>query len=549
MTRPLLYLVAVCLLPLVAFAAPAQDLPPPSERTVADCLRVAPVSSSEDDEGIRSDLHCVVDVLQSAANSLRYRLTRLDELDIAAGAPAPLPAPDPAPEPEPEPAPLPEPAPVTRADGLPFYFPPTDDLLPPTRTLHVRCDESIAAGKNVLAEGESFPWERYSRGGIEMIYEARDDAGEPCVYPFTPWTPRIGAGANDWPDGSQFIWRSDEPGTQVTFRHDGEWARLAFQPWTVTGRMHVELSDIAIDFPKAVQAMGALHLEAVPKDEGLLTVVIRRSNLTGGKNPLFIPSGRTMVYIEDSEIGANVGTNVDQEHGTYINGILSLHAVDSTWFGQKASGSFGGHQLKNYAYLTILENVTLDNGGGRGAASNRPLYDGSSYGFTWVDGLTLIRRSTEDPRDTLVDLRPAHYHKGRERGRNEADGEVELPWLKVGDWRMPEDDCPTSAVDQVYLHVFRDVDVESFRREPHAVLMQSVYENWPALDADNRAQRAMLWYGDGVDVSPVGFRYLPTNPGPIPSVYACPLPDDAPRLLTDRDAFIRHALAKVGFEL
>lgn len=445
---------------------------------------------------------------------------------------------EPAPEPEPQPAPEPQPSP---ASGYPFYWDMTG-LLPPKVTLHVLCDESMAAGKHMLADGESFPWSGYSKGGVEIVYEARTDAGEPCVYPFTPWSPNRGPGGNEWPDGSQFIWRSSEPGVQVTFRKEDQWAKMVFRPLGVEDRrFHAEVADIHLDFPGAVNAMGALHIEAVPRGEGLVTVAIRRSHLTGARNAIFAPGGRTMLYVEDSRIGANIGNSVDQEHGTYANGILAFHAVNSTWYGQRARGPYGGHQLKNYAYLTVLENVTLDNRGGVGEASNRPLYDGSSWGFTWVDGLRLIRGKADDPRDALVDLRPGHYHQGRDVRAGEGGGVIELPWPEVGDYRMPAGDCPISAVDDVYLHVFRNVAVESFRSEPYAVRLHGAFDGWDALDADNRAQRAMLWYGEGVSVSERGYRYQGTNP----DVYACPLPDDAPALLEDRDAFIRHALGLV----
>lgn len=434
----------------------------------------------------------------------------------------------------------------------PFYM-DMEGLLPPRITLHVRCDESMAAGKHVLAEGEKFPWSGYSRGGIELVYQAFDDTGAPCVYPFAPWSPTRGPGDNDWPDGSQFIYRSAVPGHRVVFRSEGEWARLHFKPWSLNERrFHFEMRDIELDFRKAVQAMGALHLEAVPDQTSLLSVVIRRSRLTGAKNAMFIPSGRTMVYIEDSQIGANVGTNVDQEHSTYVNGILSFHAVDSIWFGQKASGSYGGHQLKNYSYLTVLEDVTLDSGGGKGAASNRPLYDGSSYGFTWMNGLTLVRQEAEQPREALIDLRDGHYHKGRKRGRNEADGVVELPWLKVDDWRMPvSDPCSTEAINQTYLHVFRDVTVESFRQEPFVARLNGVYDSYDEIMADPQATRARAFsFGTKGDfdgfLSPTGYRYLDENP----PVYTCEDPRGAlPDVLADRDAFIRNAFAKVGYSV
>lgn len=435
-------------------------------------------------------------------------------------------------------------------ETYPFYMDMTG-LRPPEVVLHVRCDESIAAGKHVFADGEKAPWNNYSKGGVEIVYQAFDDTGAPCVYPFAPWTPTRGGGANEWPDGSQFIYRSAVPGHRVTFRSDSQWAKMHFKPYKFDDRrFHFEISDIELDFPGAVNAMGALHLEAVPTQEALLTAVVRRSRLTGGRNALFAPSGQTMVYVEDSQIGINVGDSVEQEHAIYLNGLLSAHFVDSTVFGQKAKGIYGGHQLKNKSYLTILENVTLDNSGGTADPSNRPLYDGSAWGFTWASGLELVRQQTSGAtREMLIDLRRDHY---------QTYSGAQVPWDNAAGWEMPSDDCSGDVAGEVYLHVFHDTKVDSFQAEEDVLRIDGAFDmvtgayrgegtSYEDVMANPRRNRAMsLSFNAEGDFerfsSPVGYWYQKPK---HPKVYACDDPQLAPsvaNLANDRDAFISHAL-------
>lgn len=166
-----------------------------------------------------------------------------------------------------------------------------------------------------------------------------------------------------------------------------------------------------------------------------------------------------MVLIEDSLIRGNIGDNVDQEHGTYINGTLVTHIRNSTWYGQKGWVDIAsGHQLKDKAYLRVYEDLTVANLPNATTPSAMPLVDISAFGFTWSNNLKLKRvPSAQTVRDSLVDLRteivygaPHHY-----------------PWniMATPQWRMPP--APLAALDQVYLSVFQNSLVDSFRTEPH----------------------------------------------------------------------------------
>ncbi|MBZ6380071.1 hypothetical protein B5C34_00230 [Pacificimonas flava] len=349
----------------------------------------------------------------------------------------------------------------------PFYM-NMDGLIEPPRVLHVRCDESIAAGEHVLSDGETLPYNGYSKGGLEVIYQAFDDYGQPCKYPFSPYTPRIGSGKNEWPSGSQFIWRSAVPGHRVEFHSDSSFAKLRLAGDRPDRRFHFEMRDIELHFDQADNVVGALHMNMTPSGAGLLTVVVRNSYVSGGRNALFIPPGNTMLYVEDSEIGRNVGKNVEQEHGVYLNRILSSHWKNSTVFGQRASGPYGGHQLKDKSYLRIYEDLEITNFGGVLEPSNRPLLDINLLAFTWVDGLKITRVETESPRDALIDIRNDKYRP---------DDHLPFSAVTTDEWTMPMcpgEPIPAGLLRDVSLSVFRNVETDSFRTEPFITRLKAM---------------------------------------------------------------------------
>ncbi len=423
-----------------------------------------------------------------------------------------------------------------RDNRYPFYM-PMDALRPPAITLFIKCDASRAAGQEVYEGRDAASLYGRAEDGYEFVYEAVDGAGRPCVYPFTPWLPQIVGSLQ----GTQYILRSSIPGRRVTFRTGGQWATVNPRMFEIGAqRVHFEMRDIELDFPGAIEAKGALHLEVVGTSRpGLFTAVVRRSKLYGGKNALFVPSGETMLYVEDSEIAGNVGTNVDQEHSTYINGTLVSHFRNSSWRGQLAWKDIAsGHQLKDKAYLRIYENVTVSNLPNTQPPSAMPLIDVSAFGFTWSNNLKLKRVApAQDPRDTLVDLRteiiygaPDHY-----------------PWSLLANtsWRMPA--SPLSVLDQVYLSVFQNTSVESFRTEPYVFALRpqgtSLVPGDTVVQGNERTTRAQqrmvsLAFNTtgriGRVYSPEGWTF--TDPK---------LPAEANWVL-DRDAFIRHALKLIG---
>jgi hypothetical protein len=426
--------------------------------------------------------------------------------------------------------------PDERDRAYPFYM-PMEALRPPAITLFVKCDASRAAGQEVYAGRDAASLYGRAEGGFEFVYEAVDGAGHPCVYPFTPWLPQIVGPLQ----GTQYILRSSIPGHRVTFRTGSQWATVNPRMFDIgTQRVHFEMRDIELDFPGAIQAQGALHLEVTGASRpGLFTAVIRRSKIHGGKNALFVPTGETMLFIEDSEIAGNVGTNVDQEHGTYINGTLVSHFRNSSWQGQLAWKNIAsGHQLKDKAYLRIYENVTVSNASNAGPPSAMPLIDASAFGFTWSDNLRLKRLApAQAPRDGLVDLRteiiygpPEHY-----------------PWnvLASSSWRMPG--TPLSVLDKVYLSVFRNTSVESFRTEPYVFALRPQGTNLApgstVVEGSDRtvpAQQRMV----SLAFNTTGqFRRAYSPDG---WTFADPQLPAGMEWVTDRDAFIRHALGLIG---
>lgn len=426
--------------------------------------------------------------------------------------------------------------PQQRDRQYPFYM-PMQGLRAPAVTLQIRCDASRAAGQEIYAGRSAESLSGRVEGGFEFIYEAYDSTGRPCVYPFAPAMPQI-AGPTD---GTQYIMRSSVPGVAVTFRSNDAWATINPRLFDLgRERIHFEMRDITLDFPNAGEARGGVHLEIVGiTPPGLFTAVLRRSKIFGGKNALFVPGGQTMVYIEDSEIMGNVGDNVDQEHSTYINGTLVSHFRNTSWWGQKGWVDIAsGHQLKDKAYLRIYEDVTVSNLPHATTPSAMPLVDATAFGFTWSNNLRLNRvPSTQPARDTLVDLRTAIVYG--EPGT--------YPWdvMVNPGWRMPA--APLNALDQVYLSVFLNTQVKSFRTEPYVFSLRQqgigFEPGTPTVIGDNlttKAQQRMVSMAFNTRgtirkvYAPEGWTYVDPQ-----------LPPEA-RWVLDRDAFIRHALGLIG---
>jgi hypothetical protein len=420
--------------------------------------------------------------------------------------------------------------------GYPFYM-PMQGLRRPANRFFVKCDASQAAGREVFQGNDVASLYGRAEGGLEFIYEARDRAGRPCVYPFAPSLPDIVGNL----DGTQYIFRSSIPGERVTFRSGDQWAVLRMRALEMgRSRIHFEMRDIELDFPGAIQPMGALHLETFGgAPPGLFTAVIRRSRLFGGKNAIFVPSGETMLYAEDSEIEGNVGTNNDQEHSTYINGTLVSHFRNVSWKGQLGwSNIASGHQLKDKAYLRIYENVRVSNAPGRGSPSAMPLIDATSFGFTWANNLRIDRVAPlQEQRDALVDLRseilygnPQHY-----------------PWpvIATSEWRMPP--AALGALDQVYLSVFFNTEVHSFRNEPYVFALRPWGRGFTPGTATiagegltTRAEQRAVSLAFGTRGT---FSKVYSADG---WTYANPRLADEMLWVADRDAFIRHALGLIG---
>ncbi len=423
------------------------------------------------------------------------------------------------------------------ADAVyPFYM-PMQGLVKPATRLFVKCDASRLAGREVYVGRNADSLYGRAEGGVEFVYEARDSAGQPCVYPFAPWMPQIVGTLQ----GTQYILRSSVPGQRVTFRTSNEWATIDLRLFDFgRQRVHFEMRDIDLDFPGAVQPMGALHLEAFGgTSPGLFSAVLRRCRIYGGKNAVFVPGGQTMLYIEDSDIAGNVGTNVDQEHTTYINGTLVSHFRNSIWRGQHAGGNIAsGHQLKDKAYLRIYENVTVSNQPVGTTASAMPLIDATAYGFTWSQNLHILRHATaQSPRDALVDLRTDMLYG--------APGNYPWSVLTTPAWRMPAD--PLNVLDQVYLSVFFDTTVDSFRTEPYVFALRpqgaSFAPGGTHVEGTEQSMRAeqrtvsIAFHTKGLMARVYGKEgWTFTDPK---------LPPKA-QWITDRDAFIRHALGLIG---
>ena len=466
--------------------------------------------------------------------------------------PDPEPQPDPGPVPAPVPTPAPAPAPQPIGD-YPFYM-PMGDLLPFKHERLVLCEESNAVGDEVFADG--LGWyangQGYSQGGVHHTFEARDDNGQPCVYNFAPSLPRPGGGGNAWESGSQFRLDSSEPGTRVRFSTDDEWATVTLNAGPNDGkRIHLEIVDLDLDFTGNVQPSGSVWFQAYPSASsgGLASLVIRNSRITGGKNALFSPSGAIMIFVENSDIGRNLGRNIDQEHSVYLNGTLTAHFRDSLIFGQRASSGAGGHILKAKSAIRILENVTLDNGGGVLDPTNRPLADFSSWGWTWSDGLNLVRRQPSGAyRPALVDIRRDQYFGKR----------LDLPWPTAEGWTlgMEPGDCDTPMpLSSMYLHVFQNTAVESEIPEDSVFRMNGAVETafegihartaYDDIIANPRRNRAMLYeagtVSDAQETTADGWYYLK----PAYPTYHCAV-EALPAAIADRDTFVAAALAAMN---
>ena len=425
---------------------------------------------------------------------------------------------------------------ATQSGGYPFYM-PMQGLRRPAARLVVKCEASRRAGREVYAGGGKDALGGRAGDGFELVYEATDAAGQPCVYPFYPWLPQIVG----LPNGVQFIIRSSVPGRRVTFRSADQWATINLRLFDFgRSRVHFEMSDVELDFPGAIQPKGALNIEGFGGTApGLFTVVIRRAKIFGGKNSLFVPSGQTMLYVEDSEFTGNVGTNNDQEHSTYINGILVSHLRNSVWRGQRAyQNQASGHQLKDKAYLRIYENVSVSNTPNGGPPSAMPPLDLSSFGFTWSNNLRIVRQpSQQTVRDTLVDLRAEIMY----------GNPATYPWPVTIDrnWRMPA--APLSALDKVYLSVFFNTQVESFRTEPYVFALRAQGTGYvPGTNtvAGNEstlpAQQRMVSLAFGTKGR---FARVYSKEG---WTFADPKLPAGTEWVQDRDAFIRHALGLIG---
>lgn len=428
------------------------------------------------------------------------------------------------------------PPPAARDGDFPFYM-PMEGLRRPANRLFIKCDESQASGRQIYQGRDGASLYGRAEGGFEFIYEATDDAGRPCVYPFEPWMPQIVGNL----DGTQYIIRSSVPGRAVTFRTSDQWASIGLRIMEIgSQRVHFELRDVNVDFPGAIQPMGALHLEAFGGDrDGLFTAVVRRSRLFGGKNAIFVPAGQTMLYVEDSDIAGNVGTNNDQEHSTYINGIIASHMRRSRWHGQLSWQNIAsGHQLKDKSYLRIYEDVTVSNASDQAAPSAMALIDASAYGFTWSNNLHLERLApAQEVREGLVDLRTDMLY-GRESL---------YPWpvLVNANWRMPAQ--PLGSLDQVYLSVFQNTSVDSFRTEPFVFALRpqgTRLGNGEHLidgnDQSTRAQQRMV----SLAFNTSGRAARVFAPGGW--TYADPQLPANSQWVRNRDAFITHALGLIG---
>jgi len=158
-----------------------------------------------------------------------------------------------------------------------------------------------------------------------------------------------------------------------------------------------------------------------------------------------------------------------------------------------------------------------------------------------LDGGPLSKIQRQAPaqavRDTLVDLRteimygqPGFY-----------------PWNIMVDprWHMPA--APLGALDQVYLSVFFNTSVESYRTEPYVFALRSQgtgFEGSGTVVEGNafttRGQQRMVSLAFGTRGS---FARVYSRDG---WTYTDPQLPQQSLWVADRDAFIRHALGLIG---
>ncbi|MBZ6377924.1 hypothetical protein B5C34_02425 [Pacificimonas flava] len=438
----------------------------------------------------------------------------------------------------------------------PDYFPVGGLLAPPLRYF-ISCENSNRAGElRTLADRPVDPPSRGLLRGMEFVYE-------PCLYDgIAP--ARVPRG--QWADGAQVIHRSALAGDPARFRLE-RGGSLRINPGRVgvnkfdVGRFHAEVSDIEVDVPNSADS-GALWFEVFPSatDDVLTTLVVRDSSFSGARNAFFVPPGATMLYIERSRFGPNGGSDYDQEHTIYLNGIVSAHFVDSVIFGQQAKGSIGGHLLKARPALTILENVAFDTGGSPTTPSNRPMADLPTLGWIWAEDLAFRRRQPDSPttRNAVIGLRRDRYVGGRG-----ARGRVQVPWPTAADWEMPmaPGECDEDVSEDVYLQVFRGVRIESHRMEPFGIRQSGFVDTEfnglkPVTSKEEllghpRRNRALTLYGSvtGDIRAPAAAQgYFGSTWGP-PS-YVCPISDvtnlNMIRVVRSQDAFVETALRKIS---
>jgi hypothetical protein len=167
-----------------------------------------------------------------------------------------------------------------------------------------------------------------------------------------------------------------------------------------------------------------------------------------------------------------------------------------------------------------------------------PPIDASSFGFTWANNLHIRRvPSPQEPREGLVDLRseilygnPQHY-----------------PWpvIASAQWQMPA--AALGALDKVYLSVFFNTEVQSFRNEPFVFALRPWGRGFepgtPTIAGEGfttRAEQRAVSLAFGTRGA---FGKVYSGDG---WTYVNPKLSDAMLWVADRDAFIRHALGLIG---
>jgi len=168
-----------------------------------------------------------------------------------------------------------------------------------------------------------------------------------------------------------------------------------------------------------------------------------------------------------------------------------------------------------------------------------PLLDVSAFGFTWSNNLRLYRVAPmQTVRDTLVDLRTEIVY-----GQPQT-----YPWpvLVTPNWRMPA--APLKALDQVYLSVFQNTRVESFRTEPYVFSLRP-QGLWMAPDGSTTVEGNDRSTKDQQRMVSLAFHTTGRVARPFSPegwTYADPVLPPGAEWVRDRNAFIRHALGLIG---